>query len=145
VRHRESHRRKAPLMRLLAIVAGSVLLGLVTVTVAGHALMEGGSSKVLRLTKVGPGVYRTSDTPTFYYYTRNGTAPADRTRVRLSLGDTLQFPTGESCYCSVILPWTRQEDWGVIRTAAHPVDLGPRNGARGAWGSLSERSVRAFG
>ena len=123
MRHREDHCRKAPLMRLLAIVAGSVLLGLVTVAVAVPALIESGSSEVLRLTKVGRGVYRTSDAPTFFYYARNCTAPADHTRVRLSLGDTLQFPTGESCYCSVILPWTRQEDWGVVRKASHPIRL----------------------
>jgi hypothetical protein len=102
--------------RRLAIAAWGVVLGLVGTFIVGLALVSSGSSK-LRLTRVRPNIYRTVDPPTFFYYTRDCTAAAHRTTVTLSLGDTLWFPTGESCYCPVILPWTRQEDLGVVRTA----------------------------
>ena len=103
--------------RRLAIVAWGVLLGLVGTFIVGLALVSSGSSK-LWLTRVRPNIYRTTEPPTFFYYTRDCAAPAHRTRVTLSLGDTLRFPTGESCYCPVIVPWTRQEDLGVVRTAS---------------------------
>lgn len=105
--------------RLLAVGTGSVLLSLVVVFASSQAMVSSQTVRV-RLTRVGNNVYLASRPPTFVYYTRDCTAPAHDSKVTLWLGDTLRFPTGESCYCSSIRPWTRSEDWGVVLRASRP-------------------------
>jgi hypothetical protein len=110
--------------RVLALGAWSVLLSSAASLVVSQAMVHSEAVRV-RLTRVGNNVYLASEPPTFVYYTRECTAPAHDTQVTLWLRDTLRFPTGESCYCSSIRPWTRSEDWGVVLQASRP-EMGPR-------------------